>query len=164
MGGGESNTPSFLVHPLPLRALIILNTGSIGRRDWRGTSLLRPTFKPWKLLDDMYHITGILYARWGTSHPMVKMGQGVKKGSPEWRATEQTGAAIHVDEAGYIVVPDGIEIGVLEKEFTTAELLGHIQLDQQASVGSCALGQTLVNVFPQAVTTWAKYISEQFTC
>ena len=63
-----------------------------------------------------------------------------------------------------IVVPDGMEIGVLEKEFTTAELLGHIQLDQQASVGSCALGQTLVNVFPQAITTWAKYISEQFTC
>ena len=51
------------MHPLPLRALIILNTGSIGRQDWHGTSLLRPTFKPWKLLDDMYHITGILYAR-----------------------------------------------------------------------------------------------------
>ena len=80
--------------------------------------------------DDMYHITGILYARWGASHPMVKMGQGVKKGSPEWRATEQTGTAIHVDEAGYIVVPDGMEIGMLEKEFTTAELLGFIRLLQ----------------------------------
>lgn len=40
----------------------------------------------------------------------------------------------------------------------------HIQLDQEALVGSRALGQTFVNAFPQAVTTWAKYILEQFTC
>ena len=156
---------------IPVDSLVMFNVQSQGRRDWRGTSLLRACYKAWLIKDDLERVAHIMYSRWGSGTIKIQMAEGVVKGSQEWKDAEEAGRKLHADEQGYLTIPFGTDVGVLEKQFQTADPLAyikhsdqniarallaqHIQMGQ-GDPGSRALGQTFVNAFLQAILTWAQ--------
>ena len=162
---------------LPVRQLLIFSTDREGD-DWRGTSILRPAYKPWLIKDDLERLNAVMHARWSAGIPTMKVPSTVEVNSPEWREAEKSLKALRSHERAFMIYQDGWEPGTLAKSSGTTQPLESIRhydaaiaaamLAMHISLGgartaSRALGATFVDAFLHAIQAWADYVGEVLT-
>lgn len=161
-------------YEIPMEKLVVFVNQKEGE-NWEGLSILRSAYKHWYMKDKLYLIDAIGAERQGLGVPYAK-ATGVT-GPADESKMEILLENLRANEKGYLVYPDGWEVGFLDmKAGTTKPLLPLIQhhdrqisknvlaqfLELGGTVGSHALSADQSKLFVQSLEATARYIAAMY--
>lgn len=157
--------------PLGINRLMIFTNAKEGG-NWEGQSVLRPAYKHFFFKDRLYRIDGIAHERHGVGVPVVKMPPGHQ--DAEWDVAEQILKDLRSHEKGYVVLPFGFELEILEikgqhrnpmdsikhhdEKISSAVLANFLNLGFSVS-GSRNIGDAQASFFLNSLNTYTSYIA-----
>ncbi len=160
---------------LPIEKMLVFTTDREGD-NWEGISLLRAMYGPWLIKQRLLKIDAIKHDRHGTGIPVMKVPEGIKEGSDEWKEAEEAIQQIHACEKGGLVLPADweFEIKTVENNGGTDAIPSIEYQDQQISragfqmftnlgsskTGSYSLGKSFIELFLESEQAYADYIVE----
>ena len=163
---------------LKRQKLIIFTVDSETPDDWRGTSLLRPAYKPYYIKERIEIMTGIGHERFTAGVIVANAPEGVKEGDENWVTADKALEMFNSGVSSRLLVPFGWEVKTLERrtnpmnpiefikelkdDIKTAPLALHLRLGGNDASGSKALGVTFVDSFLHGVQAWGDLICEGF--
>lgn len=161
-------------YEIPMDRLVVFVNQKEGE-NWEGLSILRSAYKHWYMKDKLYLIDAIGAERQGLGVPYAK-ATGVT-GPADESKMETLLQNLRANEKGFLVYPDGWEVGFLDmKASSTKPLIPLIQhhdrqisknvmaqfLELGGSVGSYALSADQSKLFIQSLESVARYISAMY--
>tara|TARA_Y100000310_G_C20697319_1_gene826634 strand:+ start:310 stop:2391 length:2082 start_codon:yes stop_codon:yes gene_type:complete len=164
---------------LPIEKLLVFTTEKEGD-NWEGIAILRNSYKPWVIKDDLERINAIKHDRHGVGIPVMHVPDNVVEGTKEYEATADILDSIHANEQTYVIEPEGYTFrveGAGGSEGGTDVLPDLKYYDEMIArsamamfltlgtteTGSRALGGTFLESFLSSVQAFADYICEVFT-
>lgn len=160
---------------IPGEKLLIFTNDKEGD-DVTGQSILRPTYKHYKMKDVLYRIQGIAAERYGVGVPIVTLPEG--HGEDEKTEAEDLAGSLRSNEKGFVVMPEGWKIEILvptgnpqgqaidlgishhDKMILRAGLASFLGLGTDGT-GSFALSKDMSSFFLKVVEDKSHYLCEQ---
>lgn len=103
---------------IPIEKLLIFTQSKEGD-NWLGISVLRNAYRSWFFKNHIEKINAIAFERQGLGIPYVKLPKGY---SPKDREkAEKLLKNLRANERGYIIIPDGWEIGFMDMKAGTVK-------------------------------------------
>lgn len=162
-------------YDIPMEKLIIFVNQKEGN-NWEGVSILRSAYKHWFMKDKMYLIDAMAMERHGLGVPYAKKPTGTRDGEED--DMEEMLRNLRVNEKGYIIFPDGWEVGFLDMKSATVK--NPIQMIQHhdrqisknilaqflelgsGSTGSFALNESQSKLFILSLEAVAAYVRDNW--
>tara|TARA_Y100000310_G_scaffold109452_1_gene107914 strand:+ start:5670 stop:7775 length:2106 start_codon:yes stop_codon:yes gene_type:complete len=162
---------------LPIEKLLVFTTEKEGD-NWEGIPILRNSYKPWVIKDDLERINAIKHDRHGVGIPVMHVPANCVDGTPEFDDTVAVLESIYAHEQSYVVEPEGYEFRVEGADNAGTDILPDLRYYDEmiarsamamflnlgtTQTGSRALGASFLEAFLTSVQAFADYITEIVT-
>ncbi len=158
---------------IPIEKLLVFTFQKEGE-NWEGISGLRTAYRSWYLKEQIEKINAIGFERQGLGVPYAKLPMGYTEA--DRKKTEEFLTNLRANETGYVIIPQGWEVGFLDTKAGTVKdpqesirrynreiFIGVLAqfLDLGAgSLGSYALSADQTSTFHNNLTAIAKQIKD----
>jgi hypothetical protein len=162
-------------YDLPANKCIIFTFNKEGTNPV-GISFLRPIYKPRAIKDDLEKLQAMMFERFALGVPVGTVSERAHPGDEEYTSLEEALENVGSNQSGYIVLPNGQEIDILNGGANTApDIKAAITYyDQQISIawlamfmnlgtstsGNRSLGDTFMDFFLTTVQSIGDSISD----